>query len=958
MVRPKKVAGFAAILVALGGLCWFVDRQMARSNLETARREMAMGWYVSALKRLVDLSSRFQIDDAVWLARGDCEDALGQTSKAVESWSKIVDGSSESGEVDFRLGSIYQGKGRLAQAEERFSCALRHPGSHQQNARRRLITVLKYQGRIREVRSLIQADWQSGSSPVDVIRELWEIDYTVYPIEGVRNFLDRAGKSLPNDDRIWLARANLATRLGEFDEAEKWLNKCRQVRPDDPAVWQSRLEWALAADRMDAAAEPLARIVASSWNEDDIQALRARFAASRRDTKTERDALLKQLAGDLHDSRPINRLAELATLDGDRETAARLQARSLDFEKARDSYMTTLGLDDPAPKARELASLAERLGRRFEARAWWIFAALRSPELQAEANSRLESLVVKPVVRPTTTRLADCVDAGPISETVHSSGLLIPRFVDDADKAGLRFTFDNGRTDSRQLPETTSGGVGLLDYDGDGLMDVYALQGGKFPPDPAGRNLDRLFRNLGQGQFQDVTESTGLAGFPGGYSHGIAVGDIDNDGDPDLFVTRWRSYALYRNQGNGTFEDITQPAGLDGDRDWPTSAAFADLDNDGDLDLFVCHYLVWDVNDPLPCPQDEPKQRFYCYPRLFQALPDRLYRNDNGRFIDVTPTSGIVDRDGRGLGVVAGDFDEDGLVDLYVANDATANFYFHNQGGLKFEEIAATAGNATNGSGSYQAGMGVASGDQNGDGLMDLAVTNFYAEGTTLFASIEKNLYFDHSLQVGLATTSRNYLGFGVAFLDANDDGWLDLATANGHVNDGRPRLPYAMPARLFLGNSRYKLADLSSQSGEPWQVARVGRALATGDLDNDGRTDLVIVSEGEPLAYFHNLTEARGHFVTFQLEGRASNRDAVGARVKVKVGGRTQVNQRLGGGSFQSASDPRLHFGLGSATRVEWVEVTWPSGKVDRWTDLPADKGYRLRESEAQALPLQAFPH
>ena len=318
--------------------------------------------------------------------------------------------------------------------------------------------------------------------------------------------------------------------------------------------------------------------------------------------------------------------------------------------------------------------------------------------------------------------------------------------------AGLDFLFNNGRSPLRQLPETTSGGVGLLDYDGDGLLDVYLLQGGEFPPDGARPGTgDRLYRNQGNGTFVDVSQKTGISRMKPGYGHGVTVGDIDNDGHPDLFITRWRSYALYRNRGDGTFEDITAPAGLSGDRDWPTSAALADLDNDGDLDLYVCHYLVWDAEHPKLCDRKteaavsdrvEPGQMYnYCVPRLFPALPDHLFRNDGGRFVDVTAEAGIIDKNGRGLGVVAADVDGDGLVDLFVANDTTANYLWHNLGGMKFEEAGESNGVACNANGAFQAGMGTACGDVDGDLLPDLLVTNFYGESTTFFRNLgDRNL--------------------------------------------------------------------------------------------------------------------------------------------------------------------------------------------------------------------------
>jgi hypothetical protein len=309
------------------------------------------------------------------------------------------------------------------------------------------------------------------------------------------------------------------------------------------------------------------------------------------------------------------------------------------------------------------------------------------------------------------------------------------------------------------------------------------------------------------------------------------------------------------------------------------------------------------------------------------------------------------DSEGRGLGVVAADFDDDGLIDLFVANDLTANFLFRNRGGFRFEEVAAESGVAANAEGGYLAGMGIASGDFDGDGRIDLAVTNFYAESTTFYQNLGAGQFVDHTAAIGLAAPSRFLLGFGAAFFDANNDGRLDLATANGHVNDLGPHVPYAMPAQLLLGQVGGRIVDVSRNAGRPWLVPRLGRGLAVGDLDNDGQFDMLIVSEGEPLAYFHNRGPT-GHFVTFKLEGSSpdSNRDAVGARLTLSVGGRRQFAYRTCGGSFLSASDQRVHFGLGEAVDAFAVEVRWPSGHVDCYTGLAGDAAYVLREGQKSA--------
>jgi hypothetical protein len=432
------------------------------------------------------------------------------------------------------------------------------------------------------------------------------------------------------------------------------------------------------------------------------------------------------------------------------------------------------------------------------------------------------------------------------------------------------------------------------------------------------------------------------------------VGDIDNDGDADLFVTRWRSYALYRNDG-GRFVDVTTAWGLGGERGWPSSSALADLDNDGDLDLYVCHYMRYDPETTSPCLDSRTNAYICCFPRTIPAEADHLFRNDGGRFVDVTREAGIVDVNGRGLGVVAADVDGDRLIDLFVANDMTANYLFRNLGGLRFEEQAHAAGVAANAQGGYQAGMGVACGDFDGDGRVDLVVTNYYAEGTVMYKNLGSGLFADCSAAIGLARATKYRLGFGIAFLDADNDGRLDLLQANGHVHPSIDR-PYRMPLQLLVGRSDGTLADVSASAGPPFAVPRLGRALAAGDLDNDGRVDAVVIDHNAPLADLRNRTEPTDRWLVLRLVGTGSNRDAVGTVVTVTSGQRTWSSQRFGGGSYQSAGDPRLHFGLGTEAELVALAVHWPSGRIDRYANVRTNAAYEIREGHDKVLPLAGY--
>jgi hypothetical protein len=374
--------------------------------------------------------------------------------------------------------------------------------------------------------------------------------------------------------------------------------------------------------------------------------------------------------------------------------------------------------------------------------------------------------------------------------------------------------------------------------------------------------------------------------------------------------------------------------------------------------------LQFDPATAAPCYRQNATEHTYCNPHDFAAMPDHVFRNDRGRFVDVTTAAGIVDLHGRGLGVVAADLDDDGKVDLFVANDTTANFFFRNKGDFRFVEEGVASGLATSAGGGYLAGMGVACGDLDGDGRLDLAVTNFLGESTTLYHNHGNAVFSDRSAAAGLTTATRFVLGFGIAALDVNNDGRLDLAQANGHVVDYRPTLPYAMATKLFLGDKEGRLTDASDRAGAPWQVPRLGRGLAIGDIDNDGFIDVLVVAENAPLAVFHNQPPSRNdpraeradHFITLSLNGTSSNRDAVGARVTVTALSGTQVAAWFGGGSYLSSRDPRLHFGLGSAEVANRVEVRWPSGRSDIYRGLAADSGYKLIEGDATPRPMPGF--
>jgi tetratricopeptide (TPR) repeat protein len=946
-----------------------LSARRARSELQLAQYEIARGRLDSARRRLTGLAAHSSASGGAadhWL--GVCESLAGRSDAALLAFARVPAGYAFEPIGAYHEAKANMTRGRLHAAERRLSQFIGQGGPVRDAIRGLLRRIYELEVRFDDVKSLLRADLAEADDPIRDLKELSNLDLRRLPYDGLKGALEKAGKLAPEDDRVWLGKARLALEAGRWDEANDWLTRCRRAGADSP-VWRSQLEWARGSGRLDEAIEAARQLGPEGLGLGERLEFRAWLSQQRGDTKAEAEALERWLQVEPAATRAMERLAELAHRASKADRVAELRRRQAEVERALADYRRRLWSDQPPQttgERSEMARSAEAAGRRDEARALYAWA-LKADPADSSANESLARIERDDSKRRQVFRDTDVEPTGELGPSAQPDGTNRSQqfteglaFTDDAKAVGLNFVYDNAETALHQLPEPFGGGLALFDYDGDGWIDVYCVQGGPFESSheretQSATEGDRLFHNRGDGTFEDVTERSGIGRFPRGHGHGVAVGDVDGDGHLDLFVTRWRSYALYRNRGDGTFEDVTDGWGLGGRRDWPTSAVLADMDGDGDPDLYVCHYAAWDLDNPRICRDPKTQAYLNCNPLDSAALPDCLFRNDGGRFTDITAESGVTDRDGRGLGVVAADLDGDNRLDLFVANDSSANFLFRNLGGMRFEEVGHQAGVAANASGAYQAGMGVAAGDLDGDGLIDLAVTNFYGESTTFFRNLRGGVFTDATASIGLAVASRRLLGFGVALLDADNDGRLDLASANGHVNDLRPNYPYLMPAQLLLGGADGRLTDVSDRAGSPWQELRMGRGLAAGDLDNDGRQDVLILSHKQPLAYFHNRSKV-GRFLTLRLEGRKANCDVIGTRVTVVSRGERQVAWRTGGGSYQSASDSRIHFGLGRIDRIDSVEVAWPSGQVDRYLSLRANTGYLLREGDDQPKPLQGF--
>ncbi|HEX5833161.1 MAG TPA: CRTAC1 family protein [Pyrinomonadaceae bacterium] len=514
----------------------------------------------------------------------------------------------------------------------------------------------------------------------------------------------------------------------------------------------------------------------------------------------------------------------------------------------------------------------------------------------------------------------------------------------------ITWVHNNAQSVDRQLPETVGAGCAFLDYDNDGWMDVYFVNSGPSdfytPPTPL---KNALYRNNGDGTFTDVTDKAGVAG--GRFGMGVAAADFDADGFVDIYITNYGPNILYRNNGNGTFTDVTEKAGV-ASSGWSTCATWFDLDNDGKLDLFVSSFVFYDKSQNPLCTDATLQRRYYCVPRLFKPTPSRLYRNNgNGAFTDVSRESGIADHPGKSFGAVATDVNNDGLMDLFVANDTMPNFLFVNKGGGKFEEVGLAAGVAYGEAGRPRSGMGVDAADYDGDGWQDLFVANIDHEFFSLYHNDKELIFTDQPGEI--APSTQLLSGWGLKFFDYDNDGDPDLFLVNGHPDDmiesRIPRVKHREPLLLFENTGR-GFKDVSATSGSVFGKVFSGRGMAVGDFDNDGDSDVLASNNGEPPLLLRNQGGNKNNWVGLELVAKKSNSAAVGAVITWQAGTMRRTRLRTGGGSYLSSHDPREILGVGTATKIDSVQIRWPSGTTDRLTNVPLNKYIKVVEGVGQA--------
>jgi hypothetical protein len=574
--------------------------------------------------------------------------------------------------------------------------------------------------------------------------------------------------------------------------------------------------------------------------------------------------------------------------------------------------------------------------------------------------------VATPAVLLAIASVAVAAAQQPAAPSTTAAPIVPGKFTDTTAASGINFHGVASHTSHKYLLETMGSGVAVLDYDNDGLLDVFFVNGaplddptpkGTIPEKRSPQDWNRLYHQRKDGTFEDVTEKAGLKGV--GYGMGVAVGDYDNDGFEDLYVTAYGGNHLYHNNGNGTFTDVTVQSKTGGDTSagssWYTSAAWVDLDNDGLLDLVVLRYVRWDFND-VWCGEHREGYRAYCHPDIFPPITPLVYHNNgNGTFTEAAAKYGL-NTPGKGLGVAIADFDRDGKIDLAIANDSMPEFLYRNTGDGTFVETGLAAEVAVDSDGRTYAGMGIDFQDFDNDGLPDLVITNLANQKYALYRNNGDGSFTYDTYMSGLATMTLLHSGWGIHFLDYDNDGLKDLLIVQGHDLDtvelNFPQLHYREPMLLARNMGKGKFVDVSAQSGAVFQQRWVGRGMAVGDLDNDGRLDAVVTTNGGPAYLLHNETPTRNHWLTLSLEGHKSNRDAIGAEIKVMTSQGAQYWTVSTAGSYLSSNDKRAHFGLGADASAQSIEIRWPSGIHQTLNNVAGDRVLHVDEPVSPAAP------
>jgi len=880
----------------------------------------------------------------VHLARIEIQ--AGRIAQARSALERVPPSAPRFAEASFLLGELsLQEHDAPATIEHFLQAASADPRGQVQ--RRRLIYLYSLEIRPQDARRILLELYRIRDDPrilvdlgLDELRDRGDV-------RGIAPELAAFHARHPDDP--FLARAWGLKLLyeGKPAEAEPLLQQAKQSLILDPASLSALAECLLARG----AGEQALAVLVAGCSEHDHPALRV-----------ERGRLLENLDRTFE---AIGEYERAVALDPQNQVAhlrlGRLLQRAGREPEARAFLQTAHVLEQQRARARLELNQARKQGipndsRLFEhlaqvcleggltgvAQCWIERALAMAPErssasaLKQRIEARMQQIAAwnaPPQVRVRGVDVpVEAITAAP-TQAAQSTGAIV--LEDRAQASGVEYEYNPGAGARLHIADTMGGGVGLLDYDGDGWLDIYFVGGCSIPWDhalPPAPN--KLYRNLGNGRFRDVTQAAQAGG--AGYGMGCATGDYDNDGDVDLFITGFDRTILYQNQGNGRFVDVTSSAGLSCKR-WTTACGFADLDQDGDLDLIAGCYVRASIDDPSIC-RDDSGRPIHCPPARYQGQSSLLFRNNgDGTFTDCSQPAGFQSHPGKTLGLAIADYDDDGKLDVYLANDGVPNLLFHNLGQLRFEEVGESWGAATNGAGAATASMGIVATDLSGTGRVDLFIANLVNESSTFLRNLGGGNFFDATLGSGLDAATRSRTGFGAAAIDLENDGREDLFMACGHVDD-RPWANSAMPQHPLLLRSvaAGRFAVASSDRSPYLERAVVGRGVAAGDLDNDGRVDLVVVHRSAPAAILYNRTQA-GHWLLVKLTGQACA-TPFGARLRCLARGRWIERRLTSGMGYLSAHDSRIAVGLGPDATIDRLQVVWPSGRIQQWENLAAD--------------------
>ncbi len=966
LLRTAVLAALAlacAVVLSVAYIWW--HEPAFEQAAQAVENELARGHWQAALTRAERLLQRQPCQVRILLCAAEAATRLDRTDDALMYYARVQDdGSPAATAARFGAGEVLVHRGRLSEGELHLRRALRQDPQHIL-ALRRLAFVLGITGRAREAVPLVVELIRLNQCPPPLLLLLGDIERTV----DAAPHLELCRRAAPDDPLPLLGAARMALEANHAGEAALLLKTVVASLPESSEA-QARLGSALLAsaamNELIAWHDRLPDTVAES---PEIWSVRGDWALQQGDPRGAVRCFWQAVRLEPDNRRDNYRLGQTLVALGETERAAPFLERADRLQKLALILNGLYQSPNDLVSMQRAALLTESLGRLWEAWGWSQAALALEPnlaggaaEIAARIRPRLTSRLPRTLPDANPARTIDLSRdplpsflkaAAPLRHPHSMPAPAAPRFADQAASAGINFTYFNGADATQAGPriyETTGGGVAVLDYDGDFWPDLYFSQGTRGPPNmPQSDCRDCLFRNLGNGRFAPVAGPARLGDER--FSQGCTAGDFDNDGFPDLYVANLGPNRLYRNEGDGTFSEATPGCGIDGDL-WTTSCVMADLNGDGAADIFDVNYAAGPRVLTLVCRQNNIARS--CSPLAYDAAPDQLFLSlGDGAFQNATARVGIELPNGYGLGVIAADFFGTGRLDLFIANDQTDNFMLSNQtphlgGPLLFSDCGLTAGVAVNGDGKSQASMGGAAGDADGDGRLDLFVTNFYQESSILYLQRPGRYFVDATRSSGLFDPTFDRLGFGTQFLDGDLDGQPDLVQTNGHVHDlsGEGK-PFHMAPQYFQNQGGGRFVEVSpTLLGPYFEQKSLGRGLARLDWNRDGREDFAVSHIGARAALVTNETAA-GHYLAVHLRGVASARDAIGATLRLKAGPQSWVRQLTAGDGYEACNQRLIVFGLGTQEHADELHVRWPSGREQSFGAQWANTEILIREGQ-----------